>query len=150
MTSQSKPAQRANQKPQRDGQPPRDDKRRTGGKAPRGGDKPKADKPRLPPIEVRSVVDRGRGNLSLPAGDGCALDLGDTAWTITKVAKIAPDTKKPEGVEYELAVAAEGVPSRSFSSLAEARDAVGKKIVHPEKATPPKGAAKGPAKGAKK
>jgi hypothetical protein len=134
---------------------PRDD-RRKGGKGGKGRPADRAEEPRRPPVTARSVVDRGRGQVELPAvGEGGDPTRQDAAWSIAKVATHNGPGGKLLALAYELSWSAEGeaaeavaaLPKREFKTLAEAREAVGKKIVHPEKLTAPKGAAKGPSKG---
>jgi len=114
---------------------PRDgkDARRGGGKADRGPRAKAPQAPRLPPIELRSVVDRGRTGAAVGEGDEARTE--EAAWTIAKVALVDPGSKKTVSTAYELLV---GEARSEFKSLAEARAAVGRTIVHAPKRTPSK------------
>jgi hypothetical protein len=149
----TKPAlngERQGRGPKRHGGPRRDDRKGQDAKGDKGdkrrnnhkGGKPNGKKDQgkpaepkkvLPPIEQRSVVDRGRTSVEVANEEGTT--SVETQWTITKVGKFDAVTRKPLEVGYLLGYEAEGVEAKSFNTLAEARAAVGKTIAHPEKLT---------------
>jgi hypothetical protein len=107
----------------RDGPPGRRDRR--DGREGRGrGDGPKRVEVKL--YSIDSVVDRGFEDVEEEAG------ARRVPWTIVKRTVADQITRKPRSQSYVLQ--RDGVDSE-FPSLGAARDAVNKKIVHPEKLT---------------